>query len=913
MDKQYGEPAINALVEVQGTSIQGLTDFDGNYSLTVPAGTYSVKVSSFGYSDFVATGVVVREGDVTIVDGTLESSSEVIGDVVITAQVSRNTEAGIMIQRKNASNVMDGLSSQTFRRVGDNNLSAAIGRVTGVSVQDGKYVYVRGLGDRYTKTTLNGMTIPGLDPDKNSVQIDVFPTKTLENVMIYKTASSNLYGDFTGGLVNVETKSFPEKQVTQLTIGARYFPTMTFNNNFILYNGGSMDWLGFDDGTRAFPMSKYQEVSAVPTAESGDLTRSFGKEMAAQSAFAFPNMSLSFNTGNQINAESGRTYGYNFVVNYQIQNTYYEEYESNVYLKPIDRNETELFQDEGRNGALGQRTVLWSALGSGAMKWGTNSLEVLLLHSQSGEASAADRTARNYNQTGATLLEDILTYTQRSLTTNMIMGKHRVGNWNVDWRNAFTMSSVYDPDFRTTSISITGGDTTLSVGNGAGINRFWRNLNEWNESFRVDLNRNWGESGKVSFGGVVVFKQRDFEVLNTNFRRGNTSDISNDPNWFFEDENIYSPSNTNGTYVRYNYEPSNVFQAGQSIYSGYIKNEHNVALRLKLIYGLRVEQAFMSYTGETQPGPSHEIFNDSTTLDELNFLPSIGAIYDLNENMKLRASYGRTLARPSFKEKSSAQIFDPITKRTFIGNLNLEQTVVDNFDLRYEWFFEGSDVFAVSGFYKAFQNHIEMVSYETAPDNIQARNAGSSQVFGLELELSKSLASTGVKFIENLKVGGNFSYVESRVDLHSVIVGTNADGSAKTEYQLRQSYLRDGETLKDYRSMAGQSPYTFNFNINYAHPENGLNVSAAYNVQGTFLAVVGSGRVPDVYTVPFHSLNINAYKDFGADNQHRITVGVRNALNGERHNIYRSYGAEDVTYSRYLPGVGVSVKYSYTF
>lgn len=909
IDKQYGEPAINAVVKVDGTNLQGLTDFDGNYSITVPVGTYTVRVSSFGYAEFVVTGVVVKASSVTIQDGVLESANEVIGEVTITAQVSKNSEAGILIQRKNASNVMDGLSSQSFRRVGDNNLSAAVGRVTGVSVQDGKYVYVRGLGDRYTKTTLNGMTIPGLDPDKNAVQIDIFPTKTLENVMIYKTFSSNLYGDFTGGLVNVETKSFPEKATTQFSLGVGYIPTMHFNSDYVLYKGGAFDWAGFDDGTRAFPLSVNEKVPASPNAISTDLTKSFSKTMAAESAIALPNMSLSFNTGNQINKESGLTFGYNLVFNYQLQTTFYSDYQSNTYLKPIEKSDYELFRDESRIGVLGQRNAQWSALGSGAVKWGTNSLDLVLLHSQSGEASAADRTAQNYNQTGATLVENILTYSQRSLTTAMLMGNHKLGDWKLNWKNAFTISRVYDPDFRTTSISITGGDTSLSVGNGAGINRFWRDLHEWNESFRLDLSRTWGETGKFSFGSVAVMKGRDFQILNTNFRRGNTSDIENDPNWFFQDENIYSTTNPSGTYVRYNYEASNAFQAGQRVLSGYIQNEHNVLLRLKLIYGVRMEQAVMTYTGQTQPGPSFEKFDNTTTLDNLNFLPSLAAIYDLNESMKLRATYGRTLARPSFKEKSAAQIFDPISKRTFIGNLDLEQTTVDNFDVRYEWFFEGSDVFAISGFYKSFKNHIEMVSYETAPDNIRPRNAGSSMVFGAEFELSKRLSSNMDSFWSRFKMGGNFSYIESRVDLHSVVV----DGNGKTEYELREAYLRDGETLKDYRSMAGQAPYTFNFSANYTDPKSGLNVSAAYNVQGTFLSVVGSGRVPDVYTVPFNSLNLNAFKDFGSDNNHRLTLSVRNLLNGVRHNVYRSYNAEDVTYSKYKPGVSISLKYAYTF
>ncbi|KAB2813700.1 TonB-dependent receptor domain-containing protein [Phaeocystidibacter luteus] len=908
VDQDYGEPAVNATVEIEGTAIKGLTDFDGNYSITLPAGTYNVRYTMFGMQPVVAN-VTILEGEVTIQDAVLQSGSQVIGDVDIVVQATRNSEVGLVLERKNTSNVMDGLSSQTFRKIGDSNLSGAIGRVTGVSVQDGKYVYVRGLGDRYTKTTLNGMTIPGLDPDKNSVQIDIFPTKTLENVMIYKTFSANLYGDFTGGLVNVETKSFPEVPTTQISVGATYFPAMHFNSDFILYDGGNFDWAGFDDGTRAFPLSQYEDVPANPTyPRSTDLTNSFGKTMAAESALALPNFSLSFNTGDQINTENV-TYGYNFVMNYQIQNTYYDEYVSNVFLKPVGSENYELFQDEGREGNLGQRSVLWSALGSGAMKWGTNSLEVLLLHSQGGESSASQRWSQNYNQTGALLREEILTYTQRSLTNNMLIGKHQLDdNWKLEWRNSFTVSRVYDPDFRTTSISYTSGSPTLSVGDGAGINRFWRDLNEWNESFRADVSRNYGEGGKVSFGGVVDFKSRDFVIYNANFRRRETSNISEDPNWFFEEENIFSDVNPDGTYVRYNFEPSNAFTSSQNIFSAYVLNEHYLSTRIKAIYGLRVEQGLMYYTGETQPGPSYEQFNNANTLNELNFLPSAALVYDLNESMKLRASYSMTLARPSFKEKSAAQIFDPLTKRTFIGNLDLEQTNVNNFDLRYEWFFEGADLFAVSGFYKTFENHIELVSFQTAPDNITPRNAGSSTVFGAEVEISKSLEFLA-ESLKNFKLGGNFSYVESRVDLHSVIV----DANGQTEFELRQANLRDGEELKEYRPMAGQAPYTLNLNLNYAHPESGLNLSAAYNVQGTFLAIVGSGRVPDVYTVPFHSLNFNAFMDFGEESRHRITLGVNNALNGERHNVYRSFRAQDETYSRFLPGVGISLKYGYRF
>jgi outer membrane receptor protein involved in Fe transport len=203
-----------------------------------------------------------------------------------------------------------------------------------------------------------------------------------------------------------------------------------------------------------------------------------------------------------------------------------------------------------------------------------------------------------------------------------------------------------------------------------------------------------------------------------------------------------------------------------------------------------------------------------------------------------------------------------------------------------------------------------MVAFETNPDNYTPRNSGDASVYGIEIELRKALASIeNSSFLRRLFFSGNFSYIQSQVDMKSIVTGT----SGQTEYELRQNNLRDGETLDQFRPMAGQSPYMVNATLSYEVREVDMNVSLAYNVQGEQLSIVSSGRVPDVYTIPFHSLNFNIYKGFGMDFKHRITLRVTNILNARREMVYKSYGAEDEVFSSFQPQTGFALAYRYKF
>jgi outer membrane receptor protein involved in Fe transport len=285
--------------------------------------------------------------------------------------------------------------------------------------------------------------------------------------------------------------------------------------------------------------------------------------------------------------------------------------------------------------------------------------------------------------------------------------------------------------------------------------------------------------------------------------------------------------------------------------------------------------------------------------------------------MNLRGSVFNSIARPSFKEKSNAQIIDPITKRTFAGNIDLEQTEIWNYDVRWEWFFGPRELLSVAGFYKQFDGHIELVAFESRPDELKPRNSGDATILGIEIEARKTLgflAGERSKILNRLFIGGNVTFVESRVDMTQVFTqNTGSDGDQGTEFDLRNRNTREGEVIDQYRPMAGQSPFAINANLAYEILEKQMSVSLAYNVQGEQLTVIASGRRPDVYTIPFHSLDFNAYYSFGEGYQSRITLGFQNILDDDRTLVYRSFGAEDQIFQSFKPGSTISLKYSYSF
>ena len=903
-DASTGEPIMGANIVIEGTTIGTSSDFDGNFTLKIKQGTYSLKISLLGYNTTKVPDVIVLNNKVTAINITL-TEGEQLNEVTLTVQKRKNSATALMSMQKKSIKLLDGISFESFSKTGDSDVAAALTRVTGVSVQDGKYIFVRGLSDRYTKTTLNGISIPSLDPDRNSVQMDLFPTNLVDNIIVYKTFTPDLNGDFTGGLVDITMKDFPTKKIASISMGVGYTTGTNFNKDFVLYKKGSYDWLGFGNSTRklGFPETTHIPDESLNKTKLTDLTNSFSKELGVtKGANTFLDQSFSVNYGNQYEKEKFKI-GLNFALNYSNEYKFYDDVIYGAYFKDTDKSINKLDKQEVTKGSLGENNVIWSGLLSTAFKFTNSKYAISLFHSQNGNGQAADYISENFDATNATLYKDAIQYSQRSVTNIIIKGDHygQEGKFKINWKVSPTISSILEPDVRSTRLSydVDSDSFSLQLGDGAGIDRYFRSLNEIALATKGDVTYNLENESKIKVGLSNTYKKRDYDILNFRFdKTSNFNSFTENPNDILVDENIWNTTTQSGMFVKGSQNLNNKYLATSNISAIYAMHELELINKLKIIYGVRTEKASINYDGYY-----NNVLFKKKVHDELVLLPSFNFIYALNEASNFRMSYSQTVARPSFKEKSNAHIQDPISQNTFIGNLDLKETNINNIDLRWENFFKSGQMISVSGFYKHFKNPIELVPFQLSPNSIQPKNSNRAIVYGAELELKKKLTNENAKII--IDFGANITYLISEVDTKNIIVDING----KTEYDLRKENARDNENIERNRTMQGQSPFIINASINLHNDSFNANVN--YNVQGEKLIVVGSGIVPDIFEAPFHSLNFKGSYKIGE--KYKVSMSFKNILNKKFNQFFKSYGSINEIYKQYSKERSFSMGFSYTF
>ncbi len=934
-DANTGEFLPGVTIYIESISHGTITDLDGKFNLPVAPGTYTLKISFISYETVVLEGLTVKSKEVTLInDVGLKEATFEIASAVVTAQAVRNTETALLALKQKSPNVFDGISAASLRKTGDSDAAASIKRVTGVSVSNGKYVYVRGLGDRYTKTILNGVDIPGLDPDRNTIQMDIFPTNIIDNIIVHKTFSAELPADFTGGVVDIELKDFPEERKADLTISAGYNPNFHFNNNYLTYEGGSTDFLGFDDGTREIPATSniphYIHALSDPNGADGtrykEILNGFDPNMSAIKENSLMDYGLAVSFGNQKVLQKV-TIGYNFALSYKNETEMYENAEFGKYSQLADKNITELNADNLATGAYGVNNVFLSGLAGFAVKTKNSKYRINVIHLQNGESSAGifDFISRDAGSTFDSY-QHVLDYTQRSLTNLFIEGKHKKveSKWEVLWKLSPTLSKIKDPDIRFTRYVYRNDE--VEIGTETGFpERSWRDLNEINLGGVLHLTRNFefrGEDAKLKFGGAYTYKNREYEVITYSLNIRNIP-LTGNPDELFYKENLwpYQGDVTRGTTFDANFIPinTNQFDANVNYIAAYVSGEINILKDLKTVIGVRAEKYIQRYTGSDQG--QKKVLDNDIVLDDFSLFPAVNLVYSIGNEQNLRMSYSNTVARPSLKELSYAQIFDPVSGTTFIGGLaddtgydndgtytvfwdgNLTSTSIHNFDLRWEWFYDRGQMVSFSGFYKKFENPIEMVQFATTQKTqIQPRNVGNGEVFGGEFELRQGLSFLGRAF-NNFSINSNFTYAYSEIAL------------SQTEYESRLRNARTGETVSKTRTLAGLSPYLINVGLLYngGTDENfwkDLEAGLFYNVQGETLSIVGISNKPDIYSKPFHSLNFNLSKQF---NKFGLGIKIKNILNNKEEYVYKAYEAPESYYSYKEKGTSYSISLKYNF
>lgn len=922
LDGEYNnEPMAFANVLVKGTTTGTTSDFDGKYQLSLDPGNYTLIFSFVGYETKEISDIEIKSGQVIDLDVILSSNS--LDEVVITQSIKRNTENAVLNIQKKSVTLLDGLSAQSIKSSGAGNLASAVKSVPGVSVQGGKYVYVRGLGDRYTKSTLNGVDIPGLDPDRNTIQMDIFPTSILDNIIVVKSAAAEYPADFTGGVVDIVTKDFPTRFEASISLGAGYNPDMHGKDNFLIGSGSDTDFWGYDDGSRNLQINRYQPIPGTFPDQNGvlragllnSLTGRFDGELRAQQETSKPNFDFGFTLGDQFNVGDDNKLGYLASFSYKNSTTFYDNRVDGAFS--IDANNpsnNELVIDRISEGREGINNVLLNGLVGLTFKTQKSKYKVNLLHIQNGESSGGffnQNIAQGGSGSGSgfePLTKDAITYTERSVTNLLINGNHSFGaqnDWDFDWKISPTFAKVYDKDHRVTPLQESdNGEFFISPSAATFPIRIWRWLQEENWANKFDFSKKYelgGRPAKVKFGGAYTYKFRDFSIDDYTFNNNGAEVIDGNPNNLLAPENIWSRDNTvTGTFLISGdvFNPGDAYEGEQNIAATYVSNEFNVSEKLKAILGLRAEIFTSYYTGRNNTTGTD--FLRLKVLDEHDLFPSANLIYAVGEESNIRTSYYKTTARPSFKEASFVQIFDPITDRLFIGNINLRPSYTDNFDLRYERFGDSGQMFAISAFYKDFTDPLEQSFFASAPTQLTVGNLGDAIVYGAEIEFRQNLGFL-LEDLRNLRFTFNASIAESELTM------------SDQEFFSRTQNARTGETIDRKRNMQGQAPFLINSSLNYTNEDIGLQTGLFFNMQGETLEVVGLGGVPDVFTLPFESLNFTLNKAFGENKKSSIDLKVSNILGAERESVYQSFGAQDRIFSLRQPGTEFSLGYSYKF
>src|SRR5690606_38756052 len=559
IDENSGEPLLGVAALIEDSGVGSISDFDGKFEIKIQPGQYSLQLSYVGYAKVVIQDIQVSDQKVTVLDDIrIKEEMGELGEVTITAAMLNTTEEALLTGKKKAPNLLDGISSANFRKIGDSDAASAIKRVPGVSVEQGKYVFVRGLGDRYTKSTLNGMEIPGLDPDRNTIQMDMFPTGLLDNIIVIKSFTPDLPADFTGGIVDIATKDFPDEKSMSLSVSGGYNSQMDFNSNYLSYQGGNLDFLGFDDGTRKIPTTnnlqipQYASVIGRPSSENGQIFRGilekFNPTLAAMRTGSAMDFGLGFNLGNQLSM-GDNTIGYNVSLTYKNETEFYENAEYGRYGKSRPEiNELEV--REFQRGDFGVSNASLSGLAGIALKRNQSKYKLNLFHSQNGSSKAGIFFYEN-SDLGANFSaqQHNLEYSERSMTNLLLSGTHFLpaSSWEMEWKLSPTWSKITDPDIRYTRIRTDGGN--YSIGSESGYpERIWRFLHERNLASNVGASKDYslfGHVAKVQMGGAYTYKNRDYQIKNFQIVPQGLF-INGDPNQLFQPENLW-PMNSSGT------------------------------------------------------------------------------------------------------------------------------------------------------------------------------------------------------------------------------------------------------------------------------------------------------------------------------------------------------------------------------
>lgn len=893
------EPVAGASIIIEELKRTVVANLDGQFDITIDAGKkYTFAVSSVGYNTKVVSDIEIgvnADNTVTIVLEPQSKNSEAI--IIRSTRRQESTVALLTFQRTNTA-LSSGLAADFIRRTPDKNTGEVLKRVSGAAIQDNKFVIVRGLSDRYNSAMLNSALLPSSEPDKKAFSFDMFPAALIDNIVINKTATPEFTGEFSGGLVQVNTKDIPSKDVITVGFGLGYNNQSTFRD-FTSNRRNKYDWLGFDDGTRNIPDSfpaTAQLYRALGKDAAGlnkqvELTQQFrGDVYAPVTVKAAPIKTFNFTYAQNHKLKNGANLGTLVAINYRNSMLIYD-----VEKAFYEADGTPVFNFRDKQNRY--QTNLGGIINVAWVK-GKHKIAFKNLFNQLYEDNYYTREGFNTNRRN-----DLRFYSsylnQRSLFSSQIEGEHQLsakgikfkwnGNAGLNWKKQPDLrSALYARAINTDEPFEIDPDDTR---------RFYSDLKDYSAGAggQFIIPMNWGGKDKqtLKFGGSTLARMRDFSsrIFRYNFTNFNSF---NSANAFKPVDRAFLPDNMGQSgYILEEFTNNSDRYFGLSVLNSAYGMMDNKFGDFRFIWGLRAENFQQLLTSKEQTG------NRSVRLTEKwDFLPSMNILLNVGDKQNLRASVSRTVARPEFRELAEFAFFDYEMNYGVKGDSSLRRTSIMNYDLRYEIYPKAGEAITFGVFYKEFTDPIE---FRLDPgSNADARryfyqNALSAKTLGFEVELRK-----GLEFIspalKPLSVFGNYTYIRSQVVFN--------DLSA------------DSKTIKADRPLQGQSPYLLNAGLQYS--SDMFNASVLYNRVGQRLTLVGNEEFPNVYERPRNQIDIQLSKKVLAG-QGEIRINFQDILNNAFYfyeNVNENTAFQegvDRLFNSYKQGSTISVGFTYDF
>lgn len=838
LDAQSGLGLSDVGIQVVGTTLGSMTDADGRYTIAnVPAGTVTIQVRRIGYAPKTVTGIMLSTGSTLEQNVALEAATIQLQTQVVTAAAERGTVNEALDQQRNAQGVVSSVTAEQIARSPDSDAAGAVQRVSGVTVQDGKHVFVRGLGERYTTTSLNGVRIPSPDPERKVVPLDMFPASLLKAVSTSKTFTPDQPGDFSGAQVDIQTRDFPSERTVTYSSSVGYNSAAT-GRDVLASPTASSEWFGFASDERVLPGIVRDAGNFTGTYSQPELNQmvgSFRNVWSPREQTGIPNSSFGASIGGN-DPLFGQQVGYVGSLTYSAN----QEVRRDEYKALTDPATGNTAGNEFR-GTTGRTSILWGGLFNVSTFLGDGHLIAsnnMLNRTADSEAHQDVGYDENYTR-DVFLRRSSLTYVERSVRSNQLSGQHTLaaGRHLLDWSATSSGVTRREPD-RSDIVYASGIDVAtgerlpfaMFMDVEGGVRRTFADLDEsaWNldANYRLAFGAEMENSVKV--GGLFLATTRDADVLQYGIRPGarrlTVEEAAQSPEEIF-DGRYTSPTDSLFTIVPSNQGGS--YEARDRLGAGYLMMDYGLTSRVRLIAGARAEQSNVEVTTYDFAG------NDTlSTADYLDVLPALAMNVRLTERQNLRLSVSQTLARPEYRELSPLRNEGVFLAQAFRGNPGLRRTLIQNADVRWEWYPNAGEVVSVALFAKRFDGPIEQVEVPTSgKSTLTVVNSPGAENYGVELELRKHLGTLSA-LLQPLTVFTNATLMQSEIRLDEASV-TNAN-----------------------RPMAGQAPYVVNAGLTWA-TGSGFSATALYNVVGERIRTAGSDPYLDTYEQPRHVVDLS--------------------------------------------------------